>query len=250
MSRLARLAVRRCFVGPRRVPRLSKRNLAVSRLSALCEWLLRQAVVWGCLACFAFYVLVVQNADRTSALYRCFAGDNSQVKIAVAGLFFMALASLAIKLFGVAIQFGAVAGISLPEAPADGQAVEDVIDLQKHLDQAPAAVHNAYLGGRLQNALAFVKQRRSADGLETHLHRLEDADLRRAAHGHAGVRMMAATIVILGVLGTVTGIPAAMSAASTDAASSVDELRHFHLESRKLLARDGIGVDEREILSI
>jgi hypothetical protein len=172
------------------------------------------------MACFAFYVLVVQNVQRTSALYRSFAGDNAQIKVAIAGLFFIAVASLAIKLFRVGLQFGAVAGISLPDAPCDGQAVEEVHDLEKHLEQAPPALVNAYLGHRLFSALAFVKQRRSADGLETHLHRLDEADRRRAADGHAAVRAIAATMVILGALGTVTGLPTALAAAPPEAAAT------------------------------
>ncbi len=40
----------------------------MSRITAFCEWLLRQPLVWGGMACFAFQAVVVRNLDPTSTV--------------------------------------------------------------------------------------------------------------------------------------------------------------------------------------
>ncbi len=197
----------------------------MSRITALCEWLLRQAVVWGGMACFAFYVLVVQHLPASSALRSAFAGNGAELKLVAAFLFFVGVASLAIKLFSLVVQFGGLAAVDLAPAPAEGQTVSDVEALLAKLHRTPAPLRKGYLWQRVFGALNFVKQNRTADGLEHQLNRLEDADIRSMTAGYGAVRMILAMIVAVGVLGGAVGLSTALarlSAAGADA--SIGEL--------------------------
>ena len=45
----------------------SEREFAVSRVTTISEWLLRQSLIWGGLACLAFYAFYVEG--MRSGLY-------------------------------------------------------------------------------------------------------------------------------------------------------------------------------------
>jgi len=180
--------------------------LIVSRITALCEWLLRQAVVWGGMACFAFYVLVIQNLDRTSAFRRAFAGQGAELKLVAALLFFVSVAALGMKLFAAILQFGALAAVDLPLAPEGGQTWDDVDDLLAELQRTPRPLRQGLLWQRLVNLLRFVKQNHTADGLESQLHRMEDADHRRMTASYGPTRAALAIIVAVGVLGAAAAL--------------------------------------------
>jgi biopolymer transport protein ExbB/TolQ len=190
----------------------------VSRISRFCEWLLRQSIVWGSIACLAFYALVVQplapsgeaQASDQAVIYRYFYGDGWEVKVVTAVLFFVGMAALAIKLVGLASQFASLHRIHLPTAPAGGQSVDDVEGLLAELARTPRSAQDSYLYRRLRSALDYVRQKRSADTLESQLRHLEDAAGGLMNQGYASIRVIASTIPIMGFLGTVIGITLAI----------------------------------------
>lgn len=190
----------------------------MSRISSFSEWLLRQAVVWGGLAYLAFYAFVVRTAAPGSTIARYFNGH--WVEQATAAMFCVGVAALAIKLLGLAVQYAAVDRAEIGPAPEAGQRVADADLLLAELNSRPQAVRESYLSRRLRDALLFIQQRGSADSLETHLRHLEDVDLGRMHHSYATVRIIVATIPIMGFLGTVIGITMAIAKLS---ASSMEK---------------------------
>lgn len=191
----------------------------MSRLTALCEWMLRRALVWGALACFAFYVLVVQGLNQQSTMYRYFAGDGWEIKAATALLFFTGIAALALKLIGFTAEFGALHALRLMPAPEDGNAVADAPGLLAELDQAPLAYQRSCLMQRLRMALQFVRCKGSADALESQLLQLDEADRRQMASRYAAVRLTAAAIPVLGLFGAIVGAAVAFHRLSADGAA-------------------------------
>lgn len=182
----------------------------MSRITALCEWMLHRALVWGALACFAFYVLVVQGLNHQSTMYRYFAGDGWEIKAATALLFFTGVAALALKLLGFAAEFGALRAVALPAAPEEGNAVADAPQLLAELELAPQAYQHSYLVSRLRRALQFVRHKGSADALETQLPLLDEADQQSLPVQYATVRMMAVAMPILGLFGAIVGAAVAV----------------------------------------
>ena len=73
--------------------------LTVSRVTSISEWLLRQPLVWGGLACLAFYAMVVRVAPESSLLQRYFAGHP--VEYATATLFFVGAAVFPLDLLNM-----------------------------------------------------------------------------------------------------------------------------------------------------
>ncbi len=181
----------------------------MSRFTAFSEWLLRQPVVWGSLACLAFYAAIVQGASQDSFLGRYFA--SHEVETITTTLFFIGTAALVFKLVGLVLQSASLNQTLLTEAPAEGQSVHEADDLLEQLDRAPAALRDSYLLRRLRETLEYVKRKNSADTMEQHLRYLEEVDLVRMHHSYASVRIIIATIPILGFLGTVIGITLAIA---------------------------------------
>jgi biopolymer transport protein ExbB/TolQ len=188
---------------------IRKDALAVSRFTSFSEWLLRQPVIWGSLACLAFYAAIVQGASQDSFLERYFA--SHEVEYITTALFFIGTAALVIKLVGLIIQFASLNHSLLAEAPTEGQPVQEIDTLLEQLDHAPATLQSSYLMRRLRETLEYVRRKSSADTIEPHLRYLEEVDLARMHHSYATVRIIVATIPILGFLGTVIGITLAIA---------------------------------------
>jgi len=183
--------------------------LTVSRVTSISEWLLRQPFIWGGLACLAFYALGVRGAEEGSFLARYFAGHP--ICYVATALFFVGLASLAIKLLGLLIEFATLDSVQLPPAEPGGQTVDKAGALLAHLAKTAPSFQNTYLVERLRNALQYVQRKGSADTIEHQLHHLEEVDLTRSHQSYAMVRIIFSTIPILGFLGTVIGITLAIA---------------------------------------
>lgn len=181
----------------------------MSRVTSFSEWLLRQAFVWGGLACLAFYALVVRGEAEGTFAARYFAGHP--VAYYATGLFFVGAAALVIKLLGLVLQFSAIDSFKLRGGQQGGEHVGEARMLLQQLNNVSAAMQDSYLVRRLRDALEYVQRKGSADALENHLRHLEDADLGRMHHGYALVRIILSTIPILGFLGTVIGITLAIA---------------------------------------
>lgn len=181
----------------------------MSRVTSLSEWLLRQAFVWGGLACLAFYALIVSSAGDGSFSARYFAGHP--IAYCTTGLFFVGVAGLVIKLLGVLMQFSTLERVKLPKAGNEGQSPADANALLEKLGSPSLTVRESYLFRRLSEALQYVKKKGSADTLEEQLRHLEDADLGRMSQSNAMTNIILSTIPILGFLGTVIGITLAIA---------------------------------------
>jgi hypothetical protein len=181
-----------------------EREFAVSRVTSISEWLLRQPLIWGGLACLAFYAFYVEGVSDTSITHRYFAA--SWVNYSATILFFVGIAALAIKMLGVLVQFATLDNVRLPNAGINGQTVADVPELLRRLESLPPSVHNSYLFERLKNALEYVQRKGTADTLESHLHHLEEADANRSQQGYALARIVFLTLPILGLQGIVMGM--------------------------------------------
>lgn len=181
----------------------------MSRVTSFSEWLLRQAFIWGGLACLAFYALVVRGAADGSFMDRYFAGHP--IAYCTTIMFFVGTAALVIKLLGLSLQFATVHSRQLPDTEAGGQTVDQTPALLEQLKDVSAAMQDSYLVRRLREALQYVQQKGSADTLETQLRHLEESDFARMHHSYAMTRIILSTIPILGFLGTVIGITLAIA---------------------------------------
>ncbi|MGI9428624.1 MAG: MotA/TolQ/ExbB proton channel family protein [Bythopirellula sp.] len=181
----------------------------MSRVTSFSEWLLRQAFIWGGLACLGFYALVIRGAGDGSFLDRYFAGHT--IAYCTTALFFIGVAALVIKLLGLMMQFATVDRVRLADAGPQGEHVEGASSLLDQLDNTSAAMQDSYLVRRLREAVSYVQRKGSADTIEQHLRHLEETDFARMHHGYALVRIILSTIPILGFLGTVIGITLAIA---------------------------------------
>jgi len=181
----------------------------VSRITSYSEWLLRQPLIWGGLACLAFYALVVHGAPEGSLIARYFAGHT--IAYCTTGMFFVGLAALGIRALGLGVQFSSVDRIRLSDPPLAGQHVDETAKLLAELDNEPETLQQSYLICRLRQALESVQKKASADSLEKHLRYLEDVDQARMSQGYGLVRIVISVIPILGFLGTVIGITLAIA---------------------------------------
>jgi biopolymer transport protein ExbB/TolQ len=186
-----------------------EREFAVSRVTSISEWLLRQSLIWGGLACLAFYAFFVSGSTEDSTTYRYFAAH--WINYCTTIIFFVGLAALVIKMLGTMVQFVTLDSIRLPNAGINGQTVGDVPDLLVRLEALTPSLQSSYIVERLRNVLQYVHRKGTADTIESHLHYLEDADVGRSQQSYALVRIIFSTIPILGFLGTVLGITAAIA---------------------------------------
>src|SRR5262245_33703869 len=162
----------------------------------------------------AFYALIVRRAEVGSPIHRGFTGDDWQFKAVACLLCFSALAALAMRLVGLAVQFGALERRPLPAPPEEGQAVTDVEDLLGELDLAPRSFDATYYGQRLRRTLELVRQRGTADKIEDDM-RAQAGDVRRAmADRYASVRMMTASVPLVGLAGAAAALTMSLSGAA------------------------------------
>jgi len=181
----------------------------VSRVTSFSEWLLRQAFIWGGLACLAFYAMVVRGAADGSFLDRYFAGHP--IAYCTTAMFFIGTTALVIKLLGLSLQFATIDSVKLSNSETGGQTVGETRALLAQLRELSATMQESYLVRRLREALQYVQQKGSADTLETQLRHLEETDFARMHHSYAMTRIILSTIPILGFLGTVIGITIAIA---------------------------------------
>jgi biopolymer transport protein ExbB/TolQ len=147
---------------------------------------------------------------------RAFAGTGGPFKAVTCLVAFAGLAALAMRLMGLVVQFGAMERQALPPVPQYGQSVDDVGELLVELDAAPMGFDATYLGQRLRRALELISMRGSAESLEVDLRGLAEADRQGLAQRYAVVRLMAISLPMIGVAGTVAGVGAALAGLTGD----------------------------------
>ena len=179
-------------------------EFAVSRVTSISEWLLRQSLIWGGLACLAFYAFVVDGSAATSLTHRYFAATGMSYAATI--LFFVGFSALVIKMLSVLVQFATLDSVRLPNAGINGQTVADVPNLLARLESLSSSVQNCYVVERLRNALEYVQRKGTADTIESHLQYLEKSDANRSQQGYALARISFWMLPILGLLGSATSI--------------------------------------------
>jgi biopolymer transport protein ExbB/TolQ len=194
--------------------KLVERNLAVSRINKLLEWVLSLPILWGGVAGLAFYASLHQGWINSPLLVRYMAGHP--VEYCTGITFFVALAALAMRFLDQTSQFSSIGGVTLPPAPARGTPIADCDTLVADLDDLPAALQKNYLAHRMREALEMVRRRDSADAIEEHLHHLAELDRNRVGSSYALVRIIVWAMPVLGFLGTVIGITVAIASLSPE----------------------------------
>lgn len=186
---------------------------------------LRSPILWGILASLVFYALV--HFDLLTGRFAGYslAGGHlieryfasHPVEYAATTMFFIGLASLALKLLEMVGQYPRVSEPLLGPVPRGGQKVEESGMLLRRLGQLPEKWNNDYLVRRLREAIEHVRRQGSAESLEDHLKYLADVEAARLHSGFALVRVIVWAIPILGFLGTVIGITLAIANLSPQA---------------------------------
>ncbi len=186
----------------------------MARTTSIANWILKLPLLWGGLGCLTFYACLKLPYVQSELLDRYF---NGHIVEQVATLLFCtAAASLIIRLGSLMGQFSVLDNNLLGKAPVAGQPVSETPELLAKLDRVPALLQKTYLVQRLRDALNYVQECDSADGLEEQLERLEVADQDRMSTGYALPKLVRSTLPIIGMLGTVIGITMAIGQLSPD----------------------------------
>jgi biopolymer transport protein ExbB/TolQ len=181
--------------------------------------LLRSSLTWGLAATLAFYLPLRTGLLKNEALERYCAGNWLEgVEV---GLFFVAMASLILRLVEVVVQSAKMKKAILPIATGPVPASE-AATLLASLESVPLAQQRRCLPRRLRDALRGIVLKGSADDLGEELKDLADAEATQAHVNQALVRIIVWAIPILGILGTVVGM--ATVTAKVDAQAADESL--------------------------
>ncbi len=192
--------------------------LAVNTTNRIARAIVHAPILWGCLAALAFYVPLHTGHWQNAFALRYFAGHP--IEHVATTLFFIGLAALAIKSAGLAGQFKTLSNPLLDAIPAGGQPVEHCEVLLQRVATQPLSVQDGYLLRRLHEALEYVGRKREATTLDDELRYLSELDVSRMHNSYALVRIIIWAIPILGLLGTVIGITAAVANLSSGSLES------------------------------
>lgn len=165
-------------------------------------------VVLGMIPYAAFLLLIKHGVITNELVLRYCAGHV--VSYVATGMFFVGLAALALKAADVSSQFSSLGKIGLPDPPHAGQKVKDAAGLLDGLELLAARVRRTYLCRRLHDALQHVERKESAEHLDDELKYLSDMDAGRQHESYSLVRIITWATPMLGFLGTVVGIAAAL----------------------------------------
>lgn len=130
---------------------------------------------------------------------------------AVVVLFFCCLAAFFAKLCGALKERIAHSQKLLPTWDGKPVSAEEVTQLQQSVSLVWDSVKSTYLGRRIANVLNFVSSRGSADDLDDQMRTLADNDAIALDGSYALTRFLIWAMPILGFLGTVLGITAAIA---------------------------------------
>lgn len=171
------------------------------------------AFLIGSTATIAFYLIVHLEPFADSMLRRYTAGHP--INYAETAAFFWGMADLLLRLLDFRRQRAAL-GFAWLNPAAEPQPAVSANRLLEQLRAAPRKWRNTLIARRLHAILVFVKERRSADGIDDHVRYLADGDSDAAHSSFALVRILAWMIPILGFLGTVIGITIAIANVTPD----------------------------------
>jgi len=204
----------------------------MSKLNQFIRAATRSPFLWGVLGSVGFYALVHASpleSPLAKLVKRYFAGHPVEYIETI--LFAIGMASLIVKMLDTVAQRAGLGSSLLSSATSTPEPIERCDALLDRLDHLPEQRRGEYYVSRLRSALEHVRRSGSADSLDDELKYLSDLDAARAHSGHAMFRVIVWAIPILGFLGTVLGITAALS--------SVD----LHAVDQSMLkVLDGLGL--------
>ena len=194
-------------------------GMGTENSSADANWLAavgQSSLLWGGALTVGFYQAIPYLPVKRELAQRYFCGHP--LEYAIAGLFFMGIAILALKMFRLNTEKAALQAEELGDAdlPATGDAQEMAGRLEAHLKSLPRAWRQTCLLRRISDVCRYVRGRRSADGLEEHLKYLADQSYDRAHESFGLVRTINWAVPIIGFLGTVVGITLAIANVTPD----------------------------------
>jgi biopolymer transport protein ExbB/TolQ len=188
----------------------STKERTVNALNQIIRAAMRSPVIWGSLACAAFYGLIFGGPLDHPMMHRYF--THHPVEYGETLLFAIGMAALMLRLADVVVQRWVLAKSPWKAVEAGSMPLDELCrTLQAELQRQSSARQDEYYVGRLRSAVNYVQRLGSTEGLGDELKYLADADATRA-HGRYGLfRVIVWAIPILGFLGTVIGITLALN---------------------------------------
>lgn len=147
-----------------------------------------------------FFLIVTQESFKGGTLERYTTGHITEY-VSVA-LFSWGIADLLLKMLHLRRERSGLAHAWLP-ANTEPAAVSGAAALYAAVLDAPERLRSTLFGRRLAQGLYYVREKRSAQGIEEHLRYLAEIDADRSHASYALVRFIAWVVPILGFLGTV-----------------------------------------------
>ena len=167
-----------------------------------------------------FYALIFKGPLYHPLSLRYFAGHP--INMIETALFWVGVVALVMKTLDILRQQAAIQSISLGEF-AGAQPVSKVGELLDQLAALPKRMQESYLGRRLNDGLEAVERNGSADKLEDELKYLSDMDAGAQQESYSLVRIINWGNPMLGFLGTVVGITAALGDLGTNLGSAAPD---------------------------
>jgi hypothetical protein len=186
----------------------AKRQVAASRSDSI--W---AALVLGLpLACGVILFLHQPQFDDT-IVHRYLSHPVEYIEVTV---FCCAIASFVVKLWGAMRQKRALRCEVLPEWDGEPQKASSAPGLLAHLARLPRSVQRSWVGQRCRIVLDYLCRRGCAAGLDDHIRFTSDNDNMALENSYSFINFLIWATPILGFLGTVLGIAAAISGVTPD----------------------------------
>lgn len=184
----------------------SPASLTPRKTRSAASAILMSGWLWGLLITVGFYAALPWIPWDQKELQRYFTAH--WIEYATTGLFFVGMATLIIRAFGLPPQRRALAAglldeLSVQPDEAPTATVERVLG---HLRLVARADRQSILVQRISDLCSYVRGRQSIDGLEGQLTYLADSAAVRMNQSYALIRTITWAVPILGFLGTVIGI--------------------------------------------
>ena len=166
-------------------------------------------ILWGGGACFGFYTLIRRGMIHDELVVRYTSGHP--VEYITVALFFIGMTSLFFKYLRIAAgRHRLRLGLIFPPIKAQREPGSEVDGYLETLKKAVSVRGESLHISRLRRALRFLQSGGRVDDLDQELRSLADDDMIAAEADYGMVKMFIWAIPILGFLGTVIGITAAL----------------------------------------
>ena len=182
--------------------------------------LLTSGWLWGLALTVCFYALLPYSPIYRADAQRYFCAH--WIEYATTGLFFVGMATLILKSFSIPSETAALRADALDGLTprADQSAVTTADQIEEHLRLVARQMAASIVVRRIREVCDYVRARRSANGLESHLSYLAELGSGRHHESYALIRTITWAVPILGFLGTVIGITMAIANVTPDQLSS------------------------------